>query len=261
MIRGVIFDKDGTLIDFHALWDSIGEILAPEFLRHSGLPCDTQLADELSRSIGVSPSLTDPSGAFACGTYDECGVAFTRVLARHGYIVSEKDVATRLREISDKASCSDTARYLEVCGLRELFGELRSRGIKIGLVTCDTQKAADYAVNRLGLRNCIDFVEGAPPITGLPKPHSDPARRFCAYMGVDCSELAIVGDSMTDISFAKNSGALAVAVLNGIGDESELRREADVILPNVACILNLLEGKCGNVMSLRAQRNGASAYP
>jgi phosphoglycolate phosphatase-like HAD superfamily hydrolase len=236
MIQGVIFDKDGTLIDFHALWDSVGDKLAPEFLRMEGLPRDAGLEDELSRGIGVLPGRTDPSGAFACGTYDECGAVFAHILARHGYDFSEHYVAARLMEISDRESCSDAARYCEICELKGLFAHLRALGVKTGLVTCDTQAAADYAVDRLALRGWIDFVEGAPLAEGRPKPHRDPARRFCAQTGVDAGEFAVVGDSMTDMLFAKNAGAVAVGVLSGVGNETELRRAADIIIPSVAYV-------------------------
>jgi phosphoglycolate phosphatase-like HAD superfamily hydrolase len=242
MIRGVIFDKDGTLIDFHALWDSVGMNLAPEFLRLEGLPDNAWIEDELSRGIGVFPKYIDPTGAFVGGTYDECGAVFARVLTRHGYAFSEREIAARLREISDSASCSDTAHYREVCELSGLFKELRELGVKTGLVTCDTQTAADYAVDRLALRGWIDFVEGAPPIEGRPKPHRDPALRFCAQTGVNPRELAIVGDSMTDMLFAKNAGAVAVGVLSGVGDARELGRVADVVIPSVAYIRNYVNG-------------------
>jgi phosphoglycolate phosphatase len=167
---------------------------------------------------------------------------FARVLARHGYIFSEGAAAARLREISDRASCSETARYCEVCGLKELFRELRTLGVKTGLVTCDTQTAADYAVDRLALRGWIDFIEGAPPTRGHPKPHRDPALRFCAQTGVSPGELAIVGDSMTDMLFAKNAGAVAVGVLSGVGDARELEYAADVVIPYVAHIRRFLLG-------------------
>jgi phosphoglycolate phosphatase-like HAD superfamily hydrolase len=240
MIRGIIFNKDGTLIDFHALWDSVGISLASEFLKLEGLSANAKLEGELSRGIGVFPGRTDPSGAFACGTYDDCGAVFAHILIRYGYAFSEKEVAARLREISDRASCADAAHYREVCSLKTLFGQLRALGIKIGLVTCDTQVAADYAVNRLGLREWIDFVEGAPQTERCPKPHRDPAFRFCAQTGVGSEELAIVGDSMTDMLFAKNAGAVAVGVLSGVGDERELGRAADVVIPNVAYIQKFL---------------------
>jgi phosphoglycolate phosphatase len=239
VIKGIIFDKDGTLIDFHALWDGVGENLAADFLERAGLRRDVGLETELTRAIGVYPGRVDPSGVFAGGTFDECGAVFARILARRGIGLTEREIAPLLRGISDAAVCSDSARYVEVCGLAELFGHLRRLGIRLGLVTCDTQAAADYAADRLALRGYLDFIEGAPSPLGLPKPHRDPADRFRAISGIRHDELAIVGDSMTDMLFAKNAGAAAIGVLSGVCAESELRRATDVVIPNIGHILQL----------------------
>ena len=37
-IKGILFDKDGTLIDFFSLWLAAAERAIPEFLAEQGLP-------------------------------------------------------------------------------------------------------------------------------------------------------------------------------------------------------------------------------
>ena len=43
----------------------------------------------------------------------------------------------------------------------------------------------------------------------------------------------VVGDSPTDMEFARNSGALAVGVLSGVGSREQLQEMADVLIPSV----------------------------
>ncbi|MDR1589379.1 MAG: HAD family hydrolase [Oscillospiraceae bacterium] len=240
MIKGIIFDKDGTLINFHALWDGVGARLATEFLERAGLTRDAELEAELSRSIGVLPDGVAPAGAFACGTYAECGALFARALERFGYGVTDAEAAARLCEISDETSCSKTARYEAVCDLHKLFGDLRTRGIHLGLVTGDTQAAAEYFADRLSLRGYFDFIEGADFGAWEPKPHRASADRFRALTGIRAGELAIVGDSCADMRFARNADAVAIAVLSGVGGGRELRETADFVMPNVEYIYEII---------------------
>ena len=43
----------------------------------------------------------------------------------------------------------------------------------------------------------------------------------------------VVGDSPTDMEFARNCGALAVGVLSGVGSREQLQGMADVLIPSV----------------------------
>lgn len=204
-----------------------------------GIPSTPRLETELNGSIGIFPGGLDPAGAFAVGTYDECAIRFREVLLRYGYGPGAGEIADALSQISDAASCADTAEYLEICDTANMLAELRGHGLRLGLVTADTQMAADYCVRRLGLNGLFDFTEGAR--AGIPaKPHRASIDRFCAKFGIKPSEVAVVGDSRADIKFARNAGAVSVGVMSGVCDAPGLLAEADYVIRHVGCLRQLL---------------------
>jgi phosphoglycolate phosphatase-like HAD superfamily hydrolase len=244
VIRGIVLDKDGTLVDFRSLWDGVGRALASEFLRLAGIPYDGVLEAELSGSIGVLPGGLDPGGAFASGTYAQCGDRFVRTLSRFGFAYDAKAAATILAAVSDRAVCGKNARYVPTCDLRSLFSRLRRLSVKTALVTADTQLSAEYAADRLAFRGLIDFLAGATD-SEPPKPDGAAIDRFCAEFGLSRENVAVVGDTPTDMRFARNAGAIAVGVLSGVSTRKTLAPLADYVIDHAgrlpALVLSLKE--------------------
>jgi phosphoglycolate phosphatase-like HAD superfamily hydrolase len=78
------------------------------------------------------------------------------------------------------------------------------------------------------------------------KPYPHPILHAAKEMGVQASEILMVGDTTVDIRSARSAGAQSIGVLCGFGDEAELRRAgADMILPRTNDILNLFTFKNG----------------
>jgi phosphoglycolate phosphatase-like HAD superfamily hydrolase len=106
----------------------------------------------------VFPDRIDSVGTFATGTYLECAQQFEFVLSRNGYNCTADALEAALTQISDFASCSDSAHYVLICGTGAVFAERRELGLKLALATVDTQASADYFAKRLNLT--FDFAEG-----------------------------------------------------------------------------------------------------
>lgn len=63
-IKGILFDKDGTLIDFFSLWLGAAERAIPKFLENNNIN-DEKMVNVVLESIGVKNSKVDPRGALA----------------------------------------------------------------------------------------------------------------------------------------------------------------------------------------------------
>ena len=61
MIRGILFDKDGTLVDFFSLWLQAALAVTPAFLEENHIQPDKDMIDYVLRAMGVEDGKVDPS--------------------------------------------------------------------------------------------------------------------------------------------------------------------------------------------------------
>lgn len=232
VIRGVLFDKDGTLIDFQQSWGPVMGLVADSLSGGDG-----DLADRLLVAGGHDPvsGHTAPGSLLAAGTAVEIAEAWGPLLGR-------ADVAG-LAEAIDAGFRRHGPKYaVPVPLLRETLDLLSDRGLRLGVATSDSEGAALDGLGHLGLLERFEFVCGFDTGHGV-KPGPGMVLGFCEAVGLDPAHVAVVGDNTHDLEMARAAGAgLRVGVLTGTGRPSELEPLADLILPGVAALPAALKG-------------------
>ena len=231
-IRGLLFDKDGTLIDFFATWGAAFRAVADELARLAGAP---ELADRLLLAGGYDPTsgTLDPDSLLACGTNDEIAALWARepLLAR----------IPDLRKLVGDGFERFSSRPVPVTDLPALFTRLRGRGLSLGLATNDYTAFAHTTMAMLGIDHLVDFVAGADAGFG-GKPGPGMLNGFCAATGLAPAQVAMVGDSIADLGMARTGSAgLAIAVLTGVAPRASLAPHADHVLDSIAELEALLD--------------------
>jgi phosphoglycolate phosphatase len=230
-IELVVFDKDGTLIDFDTMWSdwSVG------LVRKVAAATDPALARPLADALGLDPATAriipgSPLSATPMGHLRSLAVD---TLRRAGLppTVAEAAVANAWDPPDPVALAHPLA------DLRRLFEDLRARGIKIAVATSDDRAPTEATLAGLGVTSLVDAIVCADD--GLPvKPAPDSLLHLCATLGVEPARTAMVGDSPADLGMGRAAGAgLVVGVLSGVGTRAELEPLADIVLRSVAELL------------------------
>src|SRR5437867_2896355 len=133
----VIFDKDGTLLDFHAMWGGwargLGERLDATIRRPVSL--------DVFAAIGFDPSTgrVSAGGALATGTMAGIEETVARVLRRWCPSIAAARRATEAAwSIPDPVELA-----VPLADLPGLFGRLRGNGRRIAVVTTDDRAPTD----------------------------------------------------------------------------------------------------------------------
>lgn len=175
LIKAVLFDLDGTLIDTnnliiqsfkHTYKKHLNEdVPESEILMYFGEP----LLDTLAR-------------------YDKDN-AHILIQTYRAYNEAIHDELTK-----------------EIAGVKETLRELKALGIKLGVVT---SKRGELAERGLKLFNLQDFMEVivTPEHTAKHKPDAEPVLKACELLKIQPEEALMVGDSHFDILCGNNAGA------------------------------------------------------
>jgi putative hydrolase of the HAD superfamily len=201
-LRGILFDLDFTLVDndraFQRLWPPIAERFAAhypgfdpeEFLArtvelsnsHYTLLLRGEIDFETYRRDLVSHGV-EPWGELDEGLFHEYHEARSR--------------SVDLIELYDDAV--DTIR------------RLRAAGLKIGILTNGPSELQRRKLRRIGIEDEVDAVAVSEEI-GATKPDPEAYRRAVALLGLDVSEVAMVGDDIeNDVA-----GALAAGMAGAV---------------------------------------------
>lgn len=222
-ISGILFDKDGTLIDYQASW-------APTNLGAGRLAAggDAELAARLLTVAGVDPATgyATSDGLLASGNTEDVAQAW--VEAGAPFVMAE------LTERLDTLFRSAVVAAVPVCDLAALFASLNGRGLTLGIASSDSEAAVAATVERFGLSEHTGFFCGYDSGHGA-KPGRGMVDGFCAATGLPADAVAVVGDSSHDMHMAAAAGAgLRVAVLTGAGSAETLRPLSHLLLPSIA---------------------------
>ncbi|MGF1659168.1 MAG: HAD family hydrolase [Rubrimonas sp.] len=230
-IRGVLFDKDGTLFDFAATWRA-----AVEALLDALAPGDAALRLRLGGAIGYDPH----SGRFAAGSPCVAGSGRQVAEALAAHLPGADPRALEAQALAAEAGLGEATLTPAAEDLGGLLGGLRRRGLRLGVATHDSESAARRHLRAAGVHAHFDFVAGYDSGHGL-KPGPGMVFAFAEATGLAPAEIAMVGDSLHDLGAARAAGAaLAIGVLTGPADEEELGALADIVLPSIAAIPALL---------------------
>jgi phosphoglycolate phosphatase len=230
-LRGLLFDKDGTLFDFFQTWQPAYEAAAQRLAGGDG-----ELAERLLVLGGRDPATgrLRPDSPLASGSNAD----ISRIWAE---AVGHGDAEELNRNLSEDFNAHALRNARPVTDLVNLFGRLKSRGLKLGLATMDSNAAAEAQLLAFGVRRLMDFVCGYDSGFG-EKPGPGMVEAFCRAAGLAPGEVAVVGDSPHDLDMARAAGAgRAIGVLTGVSPREVLTLHADLVLESIADLEAALE--------------------
>lgn len=224
-IAAVLFDKDGTLIDFDRTWGPAIHAVMGALAKGEASAMRAQ-ADALHFSLedkrfrATSPIIAGSSAHY--------GEIWGRAIGRTDYAA--------LRQEINSLSAAESLKSLTPIGRpREVFAALRGQGLRLGVATNDSEAGARRHVEALGLSNDVEFVAGYDSGHG-GKPEPGMVLAFARRLGLEPREVAVVGDSRHDLDAARAAGAMAIGVLSGPASREDLAPHADHVVVDIAAL-------------------------
>jgi phosphoglycolate phosphatase len=232
--RLVIFDKDGTLIDFPSLWVPVVRARARFIVEESGV--DPSLEPALLRAFGYEPDggRIDPRGPLAIAPRAETAIIGATLLYGAGIAWEDATAAVRRAYRRTDETVDPVRVGRAVPGAELTLRRLRAAGARLAVATTDTTAQAERGLAALGLAVLFEAILGADGVR-LSKPHPEAVVRLCKEVGVPAGETVVVGDAVADVLMGKDAGvALTVGVLTGVTTVADFRDLADVVVASLA---------------------------
>lgn len=223
-IKGILFDKDGTLVDFQATWFAIGDLMALE-----AADGNRAEADKLMSRAGYDYETQGfkADSVFAAGTNAD-------IVALWYPDVDQERKRALINYFDTFTAEQGALQAVALPGSKDAIATLHGSGFRLGVATNDSTSGAEKTLLALGMAQMFEAAYGYDAVAN-PKPAPDVVLAFSDLTGLRSRQIAMVGDNRHDLEMARAGGCgLAVGVLSGTGTRESLSQIADVVLDSVA---------------------------
>ena len=205
MIKGVIFDVDGVLLNSMPVWENLGEL----YLNSLGLEAEKDLGEIL-----FTMSLEE-------------GAEY--LITQYGIDKSVEEVVNGLnREVRD--FYAEKVPLKE--GVRQYLSEFRERGIPMVIATSGDRKNTEAALRRLKV---LSYFQGIYTCSEIVIGKDQPDIYFAAALQLDTEpgETWVFEDAFHALRTAHSAGFKTVAVYDKSNDRNlaQIWNTADIYLP------------------------------
>lgn len=230
-IDAILFDKDGTLLEFGPLWVAWARKFVINLAEKADLP--KIVSEELATSLGFSLNgewFWDPEGPLCIGSTDE----LLAITALHLYRndVPWNEAVTIVNDCVDEVeSRFDWDRAIKpIPGLNKFLEEASNLGVKLGVVTADHYESAYRNLKALTINGYFSTIIGHDLVEN-GKPFPDMFYKACDELNVHPSRVIVFGDSNGDMMLGKNGGAQAsIGIVSDSNISSDHLKDADEII-------------------------------
>ncbi|MEW4371873.1 HAD family hydrolase [Paenibacillus kandeliae] len=187
MIKAVVFDFDGLILDTETVWfECYKEVLA----RH-------QLELTLERFAPSIGTHSDDFRQYVETTLGKPGIG----------LEIEREVAEMIPARVELIQARG--------GVAEYLAEAKQLGLRIGLATSSDRKWIEYYLNRLGLRHYFEVIKTSDDVSAV-KPDPELYLRVVDELGIQANEAVAFEDSLNGLRAAKAAGLHCTIVPNPV---------------------------------------------
>jgi len=203
VIKAVIFDMDGTIVDSEDIHTgSLKEVVKEEL--------DVDLSEEEIRKY--------------------IGLDYKHKLEK---IFSERGIdgdSNKLADVIRRRTIKLSHLVEKIDGAEEIIQEMK-RNFKIALVSGSSRDQIESLLGNTGLKKYFDIRISSDDVENN-KPHPDSYLLSTEKLGVKPNECVVIEDSVTGIEAAKSAGMFCIAVLNRYNKNQDLSK-ADIKVNNI----------------------------
>lgn len=192
--KGILFDKDGTILDFGQTWYKALEAFEDKIEQKT-----PKNGRRILQALGFENGKVAANSLLASGTYFQIAEKLVT------FPVFEKENPDQLAREIDQFFYDYLGEHLEEAQLMGdvagLFARLVQEGFVIGIATADNLKSTQQVLEYLQLDTFVDFIASGDLYPAKPNPALLTA--FCQKFDLNPDQVLIVGDSEVDISLGQ----------------------------------------------------------
>ena len=230
--EGIIFDKDGTLIDQGQAMLALGRERLRAILEMDGHEA-TALWQE---TVGFEANTghIDPQGPLATAPAHEEAILTAGALYRGGQSWTQAlGIAMRAYALADERLQAPFGAVL-LEGVQDALVRLREAGFRMAIATTDRRQRTLQMAHALGLTPYLDTIVCVDDVS-KGKPAPDMVLDICRRLDLEPYQVVVVGDTESDMRMGRAAGAAAcIGVRSGMNEGTGLAGLADVIFDSVA---------------------------
>lgn len=205
MIKGAIFDLDGTILDSMFIWDTIGE----DYLRTLGIEAKENLKE-----------------TFKTFTLEQAAEYYRE---NYGVTLSVNAIVDGVNKMVERYY-AETVKLKP--GIEVFLKQLKTKGVKMCIATVTDKPLVEAALNRLGVRNCFSEIFTCAAV-GHSKEEPHIYREAQKHCNTQKCETVVFEDALYALKTAKADGFVTVGVFDVYEEnQEELKRMADCYIEN-----------------------------
>lgn len=235
MIKAILFDKDGTLIEFEKTWHSIMALIFERMEEDPMVKPEDII--RLKRLSGYKTEGFETESMIQCLPTSEIAQRWA------GEVAAEPEDLQGYRryfhQLFEKAAVDDRVEVTPLPKVEKTLEYLYDAGYRLGIATSDTEKSLHHSLEKAGLKRYFCFW-GSDNGRYKAKPDPQMANAFMEEAGIAPDELLIVGDSDIDRRFAENAKAKFVGIIHPYGIFSGKETGTGVLIHRMSELIDVM---------------------